>query len=132
MTAQTPEVKNVLKAYVFLVTHGQGSIDDVGSIAGSIEEALADLRRQYADFPHPETITLFDIAVARMQPGLIEWYDWQNNKRYEGKGLYAFLKGMFFCQCGDHQEATRCAKYEDGRGRLTATIYHGDHYVRPL
>lgn len=129
MTAQTPEVKNVLKAYVFVARHGQGSVDTVGSIASNVEDALANLRRRYTDFPHPEEITLFNTGLAVMQPAMIEW--WQGTKRVEEKGFYAFLKGIFFCKCASHQLATNCAKRETRTG-WEAIIYNHNHGVRPL
>jgi len=128
MTAQPQELGHV-RAYVFVRV---GSADTVGIVASSIQEAEVALEKLYDHWPKDlAKPVFFNIAVARMQLGMIEWYDWRN-KRFEGKGYYAFLKGIFFCKCGDHEVATHCAKYQDSRGRWTATIYGGNHYVTPM
>jgi hypothetical protein len=134
MTAQTLESKHVLRAHVFVVRFASGEHYEAGCIAESRSEALEIIKHSYAGFPDASTMIFFGVAQAMMQPAIIQWWSRDarsRDVRYEEKGYYAFLNGIFFCQCGDHQVATHC-KQEETRTGWIAVIYGCNHDVRPL
>lgn len=134
MTAQTPETRHeTLNAYVFVVNYvDYGGTADFGMIASSVEEALAELEKHFASYPRK--LTFFNAVVAVMQPAIIEYWCRNANGRdvcRVEEGFYAFLRGIFFCKCGDHEVATHC-KQEKTRTGWFATIYGNNHDIKPL
>ena len=130
MTAQPHEAEHVLKAFIFVVRYGDNgeSHTEGACIAGNHDEAVAILKPRYVDFS--SEVSFFNAAVSIMEPAMIErWHGAIH--RIKEEGFYAFLKGFFFCKCGDYQKVAKCA-IEESRTGWTACIYNQNHYIRPL
>ena len=132
MTASHKESENVLRAYVFVVRFDDGKPGESGCIARTHKEAEEIMEKLYSKFPYK--VSLFGVAQTVMQPAMIEWWSrdagWRD-VRHEEKGFYAFLNGIFFCQCNNHKVAEHC-KQEKTRTGWTAVIYGDNHDIKPL